>query len=96
MSLTKEQIDALVDGMPRDEEHRCWVDVSGYRLIADEFRAILYLAAGLTAEGERKPERVVGTLFEDHEGRLAFRKDGEWIHAYSVPVHGTFVPDGAE
>lgn len=89
MTLTKQDIDGMV--------YRLWQKGWG-RSDQDltDLQRDAYLAAGLTAEGAWKPERVVGTLFEDHEGRLAFRKDGEWIHAYSVPVHGTFVPDGAE
>ena len=53
MTLTKQDIDALVAGLP-----------SGYWPLA-ALRTHLYLAAGLTASGERKPERVRCWMYED-------------------------------
>jgi hypothetical protein len=50
MTFTKQDIDALVDGLVANGALR---SASSYGLASD-----LYLAAGLTAEGERKPEWV--------------------------------------
>ena len=61
----------------------------------------LYLAAGLTAEGERKPEKVSGWLV-----KWPYEERPRWysVHPHKIdpmiPLNmislGTFIPDGAE
>lgn len=90
MSLTKEMIDALWDA------HRKRISGS----VAMN-REDTYLAAGLTATGERKPERVPLVQIIREDGRVEFAPPGstlpkaksfEWVRT----TPGWFVPDGAE
>lgn len=79
MSLTKQDIDALVDGLIQNGA----LDTAS----ANGFASDCYLAAGLTAEGERKPERVRAQLCREYSSCALAR--GTWDGT-------TFVPDGAE
>lgn len=96
--FTKADIDGLVDGMcPRVDY---LVEIAGSSLFSGDVRRAMYKAAGLTASGERKPERVRCWLYRmkgqsDPRGISigpipAPGIDGAWEH-----IPGTFVPDGA-
>ena len=63
-NLTKQDIDALVDGLPKDYSNTSR-DVADNWVFVGALRRALYLAAGLTATGERKPERVRCWMYED-------------------------------
>jgi len=95
--LTKADIDGLVEGLPDKLRHEVV-----YRDVGDDFwmseqsiRTALYLAAGLTATGERKAEKVRGWLYYGSAG------DGPYISVLgpdkadlgSHIIPGTFVPD---
>ena len=89
MSLTKQDIDALVDGMcPRVDY---LVEIAGSSLFSGDVRRAMYKAAGLTAEGERKPERIRCYRYYAGSGRFALGFEPE-----AGALGGWFVPDGAE
>ena len=107
MTLTKEQIDELVEGLPfgmngrsdvRFDEvgsHACWFNVPRV-LVA----RTLYLAAGLTAEGQRKPERVRCLAYIRVSGAITIAvEDPKLIPTFGDDIleirGGYFVPDGA-
>ena len=107
-NLTKQDIDALVDGMPAVQTcsvngEGCGLD-NGRRMEsstivgAGDLRRSLYLAAGLTAEGERKPERVRCWMFPHYysDGGPMFMAAHEGCTAAIPFTPGWFVPDGAE
>lgn len=94
-NLTKQDIDALVDGLNCDavrsqpmpaQTFSCFAPMIGcYR--PHDLKRALYLAAGLTAEGERKPEKVRAQLCREYSSCALAR--GTWDGT-------TFIPDGAE
>ena len=89
MSLTKADIDALVTNMASQNFNptAAW----------DALRKALYLAAGLTATGERKPERV--RLWR---GKSSWTGKCVWFEQEPKPdeflltdlTPGYFIPDG--
>jgi len=93
--LTKADIDGLVEGMVSSGRPLYYAYPSK-RFTEDSIREALYLAAGLTATGERKPERVRGWL-------VTFKSSGNWQLTDRLPsdttrdhftaIPGTFVPD---
>lgn len=102
--LTKADIDGLVEGMPSacGKEYTNLVvgfSNASYAVSKESIRRELYLAAGLTAEGEPKPEKVrcwigrtIGPdnlpfLIPDAGGQPAWRWDDR------VLTPGWFVPD---
>ena len=94
MSLTKADIDALVTNMASQNFNptAAW----------DALRKALYLAAGLTAEGERKPERVRCWQWTQRsdgcDGGFSSsppNTDSALINNWRI-TPGWFVPDGAE
>lgn len=87
MSLTKQEIDALVDELLKSTYGLCRYNVSDGTYTRAGVREAAYLAAGLTAEGERKPERVRAQLCREYSSCALAR--GTWDGT-------TFVPDGAE
>lgn len=114
---TKAQIDALVEAMPSGGAYTYGIGstqetvvIGGsatlqVRINRDDLRRALYLAAGLTAEGEPKPkpERVRcrmivypsgnWTIFSREDGFCSDPPDGQYVGGRAIP--GTFVPDGA-
>lgn len=100
MTLTKQDIDALVDGMPhrpesKEEVYLDFLDDCAFWVPKNAFRRAMYVAAGLTAEGERKPERVRCWMALDGRGVPSYvRLDRP--HPMEGYVQGVFVPDGAE
>lgn len=108
MTLTKQDIDALVDGMPAVQT--CSVNGEGCGLYngrrmesstivgAGDLRRSLYLAAGLTATGERKPERVRCLLCRtpDHAPFISLFSPLDLHPGAKEITPGWFVPDGAE
>lgn len=93
--FTKADIDGLVDGLPNVfvDSNRC-KHIMPYSVESAGLRSALYLAAGLTAEGEAKPEKVRCWLVTEGELRSL------WLYAPRGPtglevIPGTFVPDGA-
>jgi len=95
--LTKADIDGLVEGLPDKLRHEVV-----YRDVGDDFwmseqsiRTALYLAAGLTATGERKPERVRCWLHEwrDSSPTLSLRVPRPVPEGIRRTIPGTFVPD---
>ena len=69
---TKADIDGLVERIPPCQT---------------VLRRALYLAAGLTAEGARKPERVPAQLFIDEVGSPNYRvRNGTWDGRTFVPA----------
>ena len=99
MTLTKQDIDALVDGMPEAEcnPERVTFDAHTY-VRRDLLRSSLYLAAGLTATGERKPERVRCWLCRtpDHAPFVSLFSPLDLHPGAKEITPGWFVPDGAE
>ena len=89
MSLTKADIDALVTNMASQNFNptAAW----------DALRKALYLAAGLTAEGERKPERtrcwMVSYPDEPNCPRWFGTQRPSDVMASAVITPGWFVPD---
>lgn len=103
--MTKRDIDALVEAIPSCQTVSYGIggpmkpcglyngrDLgNGDHVLDSRLRRALYLAAGLTAEGEAKPVREKAWLYigawnpDDRYRRI----DGTWDGA-------TFVPDGAE
>jgi len=99
--FTKADIDGLVEGMPSvhaDSRRTGWVKDTEVPLHA--LRVALYLAAGLTAEGEPKPERVRCWMVPDYypDGRSLITESQiipiELPGAFTRAIPGTFVPDG--
>ena len=94
---TKADIDGLVEGMPGgvgpqvfigDIEHTgTWVD-------RGDFLRALYLAAGLTAEGAPKPEKV--RVWEVWADLVTYSRTDPagWESVHRI-VPGYFIPDGA-
>ena len=82
MTLTKQDIDALVTNMASQNFNptAAW----------DALRKALYLAAGLTAEGERKPERVRCWMYDDRS-ITSDMPNPAWGLGPTTP--GWFVPD---
>ena len=69
--------------------------ILGRRSCDNQARSAFYLAAGLTAEGEAKPERVRCWMSHDELGRPGYL----YLSRPRCPesyTPGTFVPDGAE
>ena len=97
---TKQDIDALVGGLssqpnPRDRTPETLI--SGYWYPVDGLRSGLYLAAGLTADGERKPAKVRVTVLVRPDGSHVCVVP-EWfrpVEGYCL-VAGDFTPDGDE
>lgn len=102
MTLTKSDIDGLVEAMPQCNGDVVfdWEGCTSY-IPPEDVRAALYLAAGLTAEGERKPARVRCWLVYDHHGRrCAIWTDKGTAEStlgagYRIAA-GWFISDGAE
>lgn len=105
MSLTKQDIDALVDGLkgeiirsqphPGDTLTEHAPMVGCYR--PRDLKRAFYLLSGLTATGERKPERVRCWMVRDDVGTFVgycSKEPENWPHSNITP--GWFVPDGAE
>ena len=95
MPLTKQDIDALVDGVPQDCNGRC-VQFDGVHVTRANVLPALYLAAGLTAEGERKPERVRCWMHKYTDGTSSLLTISMGSVMGSEITPGWFVPDGAE
>ena len=90
MSLTKQDIDALVTNMASQNFNptAAW----------DALRKALYLAAGLTATGERKPERVRCWLWQQHskcDRIILVEPNCRLAGVDECFTPGTFVPDEA-
>lgn len=104
MSLTKQEIDALVDELLKSTYGLCRYNVSDGTYTRAGVREAAYLAAGLTAEGERKPERVRCwmvkryDLYGPEHGGYAYMvtSDSSACEGYKYVTPGWFVPDGAE
>jgi len=96
---TKADIDALMEGMDRVQSDVPWSQYGSqpglqWRRPLD-LRTALYLAVGLTATGERKPEKVRAQLV------FGLPYDVVPLKGYPRPIHGTwdgatFVPDKGE
>lgn len=91
MSLTKQDIDALVTNMASQNFNptAAW----------DALRKALYLAAGLTATGERKPERVRCWMWQQHgkcDRIILVEPNCRLAEVDECFTPGWFVPDGAE
>ena len=105
-NLTKQDIDALVDGLNCDavrsqpmpaQTFSCFAPMIGcYR--PHDLKRALYLAAGLTAEGERKPERVKCWLWRHPQTNRteAISLNSPVADTSYQVTPGWFVPDGAE
>jgi len=99
--LTKADIDGLVEAMDRVQSNVPWSEDElqpglQWRRPLD-LRTALYLAAGLTSTGERKPERVRLHRYTYDDGRpTVFSYDEIWGSRYYRHTPGWFVPDGAE
>ena len=87
---TKADIDGLVDNAPA--AHERWI-----RSFQQDVRTQLYLAAGLTAEGEPKPEKVRCWMFPDYysDGWPMIMVEHKGCTAPIPFIPGTFIPDGA-
>lgn len=88
--LTKADIDGLVEGMfgKTGNAYEFWCATCPTRMTVtiEEIKSRAYSAAGLTAEGEPKPEKVDVWRRDEPRHWLA---TGYWDGK-------TFVPDGAE
>ena len=105
---TKADIDELVEAAPlaqspHPEDRITWVETvkDGELVDLDDLRATLYLAAGLTAEGEPKPEKVRAWVVRDKMGNLLGIWKDVGVARAAIGMHhtitpGTFIPDGAE
>ena len=91
---TKADINKLVEGVPVLN----WYDKLGL-IERGDLRRTLYLAAGLTAGGEPKPEPVRVWLVPRYysDGKPLFTTELPEATAHRmIAVLGTFIPDGAE
>lgn len=116
MTLTKSDIDALVEAIPSCQTVSYGIggpmkpcglyngrDLgNGDHVLDSRLRRAFYLAAGLTAEGERKPEKVrcmkvVNPEYPafDHFWAEDTAKATVFPPGYKL-TPGWFVPDGAE
>ena len=104
MTLTKQDIDALVDGLEGPVVRAQPAPGNCFSLFApmigvyrpDDLRRALYLAAGLTAEGERKPERVRCWIYSDSSGKCLTMVEPGCGESRWKFTPGWFVPDGTE
>ena len=94
--LTKADIDGLVERLAAIQA-RDAIKYPGkrwYNISRD-----LYLAAGLTEEGEPKPERVRGWLVPRYypDGKPLFTTESPGAQKFrKIAIPGYFVPDGVE
>ena len=106
MSLTKQDIDALVDGLkgeiirsqphPGDTLTEHAPMVGCYR--PRDLKRAFYLLSGLTASGERKPERVRCWLWQQHskcDRIILVEPNCRLAGVDECFTPGTFVPDEA-
>ncbi len=97
MTLTKSDIDGLIAAMATTGAP-LYYEYPSNRFTLESITKALYLAAGLTAEGERKPERVRCWLVQYPFGERSVELVDPYLNpgGFHGVTPGTFVPDSTE